>query len=99
DDGDPLCAGLLGRLLDAADERPDDRALIGGGQVGASPLELVRAELPRCVQERRLQPGEREVEARDARDREVVRGGVAFLREQVDLPAAGVAEPEQARAL
>ena len=99
DDGDPLGAHLLRRLPDAADERADDRPLVGGGKVGAAPLEHVGLEPPRRVQERGLQPGEGEVEAGDSCDREVVGGWVARFGEQVDLPASRVAEAEQACSL
>ena len=87
----------------ASRERPvsarDDRALVGRGEVGATRVELRVAEVAHGVEQRRLEPGEREVEPGHARDRERERLGVALAREPVDLGAAGVAEPEQPRAL
>ena len=62
-------------------------------------VELGRGEVAHRVQERGLEAGEREVEAGDARDRERERRRVAVPREPVDLGAAGIAEPEQPRAL
>src|SRR5581483_7132687 len=95
DDGDAVGAGAL----DPVDERAHDRPLVGGGEVGAAALELVRRQVADGVEERRLDAGEREIEAVDARDREVVGLGVALAREPVDRGAARVAEPEQPRAL
>src|SRR4029079_17395581 len=46
-----------------------------------------------------LEPREGEVEPGHARDGEVVRAGVSRSRDAVDLGAAGVTEPEQARSL
>ena len=42
DDGNPLGPELARRGSRTLDERADDRALIGGGEVGAAALELVR---------------------------------------------------------
>src|SRR6185437_11241137 len=60
---------------------------------------LLLSQLADRVQERRLQPREREVEPRYARDGEVVGTRISFSRQHVDLAPARVAEPEQARAL
>src|SRR5581483_3721917 len=95
DDRDPVAAGPLRRLLRPLDERAHDRALVRRGEVGAPRLELRLVEVAHGVEQRRLETGEGEVEAGDARDREVVRGRIAVPREAVDLPAAGIAEPEQ----
>ena len=64
--------------LDPLDERPDDRALVAGGEIGAPSLELGRREVADGVEQRRLEPREREVEPRHACDREVVRLRVAL---------------------
>ena len=56
-------------------------------------------EVSRRVEERRLEAGEGEVEARHAGDGEVVGGRVAVAREPVELAAARVVEPEEPRAL
>ena len=87
------------RRLDPLDERAHDRPLVARGQVRAPRCELVVTQLPHGVEQRGLQPREREVEAGDARDREVVRLGIAVAREQVELTPAGIPEAEEARAL
>src|SRR5581483_10021092 len=56
-------------------------------------------ELAHRVEKRRLDAGEREVEPRDAGDRERERIGVAAGRQPVELGAARIAEAEQARTL
>ena len=99
DDRDPLPPRLLRRLAHALDERPHDRVLVGSREVGAARSELLLVEVAHRVEQRRLQPREREVEAGHARHGEVERVRISFPREQIDLAAAGVAEPEQARAL
>src|SRR5438105_1334124 len=99
DDGDPLRAGRLDSLERPPDQRADDRALVARGEVGAAPLELVGREVANGVEERRLQAGEGEVEARDARNGERVGLRIALVRETVERGAAGVAEAEQPRAL
>ena len=81
------------------DERAHDRALVARGEIGAPRVELVRREVAHGVEQRRLEPGEREVEPGHARDREGERLRVALAREPVDLGAARVAEAEQPRAL
>ena len=43
DDGDALAPRLLRGLQDTVGEGPHDRALVGGGEVGAPALELVGA--------------------------------------------------------
>ena len=92
----PACSAASRTRLD---ERAHDRALVRRGEVGAARFELRLVEVAHRVEQRRLEAGEREVEAVDARDREVVRLGIAVAREAVDLPAAGIAEAEEARAL
>src|SRR5207249_4102626 len=62
-------------------------------------LELVGREVPDRVEERGLHAREGEVEPRDVRDREGERLRIALAREAVERAAAGVAEPEEARAL
>src|SRR5919201_6432470 len=99
DNGDPLRASRLGGLERPADERADDRALVARGEVGAAPPELGGREVADGVEERRLEPGEGEVEARHARDGERVRLRIALACEPVERRAAGVAEAEQPRAL
>jgi hypothetical protein len=91
--------GVLRRLAQAPGEREDDRALVRGGEVGAPLLELLRPQLAHGVEQRRLDPGEREVEARNAGDRKPERLGVAATGQCVDGGTARVAEPEQPRAL
>ena len=78
-------ARTTARWYDAA--RSAFRSLGGGAQVANG------------VQQRRLDAGEGEVHAGDARDGEAVRGRVAGARQPVERRAAGVAEAEQARAL
>ena len=80
------------------DERAHDRALVRRREVGAprAPRRR-RGREPR--RERGLHAGEGEVEPGDARDRKRERLGVALAREAVDRRAAGIAEPEQSRAL
>ena len=70
DDRDPLGADLRRRLASSADERADDRPLVARREVGPAALELLRAEVTHGVEQRRLQPREREVESRHAGDRE-----------------------------
>src|SRR6266516_2208510 len=99
DDGDLLGARALRSLARPLDERADDGPLVARGEVGAP---LVDLSVPKCanlVQERRLEAGEGEVEAGDARDREVVGVGVALAGQPVELGTARIAEAEQAGAL
>ncbi len=102
------------RPLGALDQAVEDRGLVGGCEVGGAGTGLVLAELPQLVQQRGLQPGEGEVEtlgkglpmssapaaralgARAWKDEGL---GVAVAREALEGGAAGVAEPEHARAL
>ena len=70
DDGNPLRAGRLGGLLRSLDERTDDRALVGGSEVGTSLLGLLRPEVAHRVEQRRLQAGEGEVQPGHAGDRD-----------------------------
>src|SRR4051794_13366560 len=79
DNRDPIRRGLL----DAPDERADDRALVARREVGPAPLELGGVEVTHRVEQRRLHAREGEVEARHARDRERVRLRIALLREPV----------------
>ena len=92
-------AGLLGRGGQPPDQRPDDRPLVRGGQVGPAALDLGLVELPHRVEQGGLQPGEREVEAGHAGDGEREGLGIAVAGEPVELGAARVAEPQQPRAL
>ena len=66
-DRQPVEPGLRERPLDPDAQRLDDRALVGRGEVGAPALGLGLAELADPVEQRRLQPGEREVEAAASR--------------------------------
>ena len=91
-------AGLLRGLARALDECADDRALVRSGEVCAARVELL-AEVADGVQQRRLHAREGEVEPGHARDGKRERLRVALTREPVDRRAAGIAEPEQARAL
>ena len=99
DDGDPLEAGLLGGLARPAHERPHDRVLVRGREIGLPALDLLLSEVAQRVEERGLEPREREVEAVDAGDREPECLWIAVLREPVDRGTARVAEPEEPRAL
>src|SRR3954447_21423408 len=83
DDGDPIGAGRVDALHEGAHDRP----LVARRQIGTPSGELVLAQLSDGVQQRGLEPGEREVEAWNAGDREVVRLRIAFTREQVELTA------------
>ena len=74
--------------LDPPDERAHDRPLVARGEVGAPRLELAGVQVAHRVEQRGLQPGEREVEPRHAGDREVVRLRVALAGEHVDLAPA-----------
>src|SRR6185436_17559280 len=65
----------------------------------AAGVELLCAEVADGVEQRGLQPGEREVETGDPCDREAVGLGVSLPGEPVDRGAAGVAQPEKPRAL
>jgi hypothetical protein len=56
--------GRLGRLPRPLDEGPDDRALIGRGEVGAPPLRLLFSQVAHGVEQRRLQAAEAEIEPR-----------------------------------
>ena len=86
-DGQAPQAGLLQRALGALGERLDDRVLVGGGEVGAALVRGVLAEVAHAVEQRGLQPGEGEVQAREARgDREVERAGVAVARPGARAP-------------
>ncbi len=76
-------------------KRPDDRVLVRGREIGFPPLDLELSELPHRVEERGLEPGEREVETRDPRDRERECLVISTLRQRVDRCASRVAEPEQ----
>ena len=82
----PTSASTIARWYDAA--RSARRSS------SSSALQLLHR-----VEERRLHPGEREVEAVDARDRERERLRIAAAGEPFQLGAAGVAETEQPRAL
>ena len=83
----------------ALDERRDDRALVGGGQVGPPALQLVRRQVAHRVEKRGLQAGEGEVEAGHARDREGRtppdrrRGRRGRARRLPDSPARAGARP------
>ena len=90
---------MLRRLAQPAGQRGHDRALVGGGEVGAPLRERFVVQVAHGVEERGLDPREGEVEPGHARDRERERLGVAHAGEGVDRGAARVAEAEQPRAL
>ena len=106
-----IVRALAQRTLQAAEETGAERIAIVGGVAAnselraalpgaaAPPLELVRVELANLVQKSRLETGEREVEPRHARHREVVRLRISFLGEAVDRRAARIAEAEEPRSL
>ena len=69
DDRQPRVASrALGSGLEAADERPHDRALVGRREIRAPRLELPLAEVADGVEQRRLEAREREVEPGNAGD-------------------------------
>ena len=98
-DREPLEAGPSAASSRRRTQCADDRALVRGREIGPPPLDLVRPEVAHRVQERRLEPREREVESRDAGDREVERLGIALPGEPVDRGPPRVAETEEASAL
>ena len=71
----------LRRLSRSPGERADDRALVRRGEVGAPALGLLLSELASRVEQRCLEPREREVEAGDARDGERERSGSPLPRQ------------------
>src|SRR5581483_4968884 len=85
DDRDARRSELCRSVAHASDERADDGALIRRGEIGPTRVELVGGQVAGRVQQGGLQTGEREVEPRNARNGEVVRGGVTLPREPVDL--------------
>ena len=84
-----------------SDQRRDDRVLVGRGEVGPPPLGLRLPQVAHRVEQRRLQPGEGEVEAGDAARRSGTRTrGIALdAASRDERRPAGEAEPEQPRAL
>src|SRR5205814_1393829 len=68
-DRDPLRTQLLGGGTGPLGECPDDRALVRGREVGPARLELRRGQIAYLVEQGRLYPREREVEARHPGDR------------------------------
>src|SRR3954465_10151040 len=99
DHGDLRRTELRRSLLGPPDESAHDRRLIARGEIGTPPFELIRRQVLDGVQQCSLEPREREVEPGHPRDGKVVRAGVSPARNTVDLGAAGVAEPEEARSL
>ena len=99
DDRDRPVPGLSGGSVETADEGADDRALIRRREIRPSRRELGLGEVAHRVEQRRLEPREGQIVARNARDGERERLGVALARETVDLRPARVAEPEQPGAL
>src|SRR5581483_2701557 len=95
DDRDRVRGEPFERLAGPLDERADDRALVGGGEIRPPRLELVGRQRPDGVQKGGLDAGEREVETRHLRDREVEGVRVALAREEVDRRAARIAEAQQ----
>ena len=73
--------------------------LVRGGEIGAPGLQFVAIQAFDDIEERGLQPREREVEPRDLGNREREGLSVAVLREPIDRRAARVAEAEQPRTL
>jgi hypothetical protein len=73
--------------------------LVRRRQVGLPQFRLLFAEVADGVEERGLEPGEREVEPRYARHRERECVWIAIAREAVDLGTARVVQAEQASAL
>src|ERR1700741_4152494 len=95
DDRDGVGSGRL----DPLDESTDDGALVARGQVRPARLELGGPEVAYRVEQGRLQAGEREVQAGDARDRERICLRVSVAGEPVDLGSARIPEAEQPGAL
>ena len=95
-----LGPGLRQRAFHAQRQRLDDRPLVGGGEIGAAALCLGLAQLAHAVQQRGLQPGEGEVEPGHPRaggEGEGLR--VAVAGQPLQGRPAGIAQPQQARAL
>ena len=99
DDRKPRESGHLGRFAKTLHESTHDRALVRRREVGPAGLGVDRAEIAHGIEQRGLQPGEREVETGHARNREVERGRVPVLREPVDRRTARIAEPEESSSL
>ena len=98
-DRQPLEPGLGQCTLDADRQRLDDRALIGGGQIGPPAVGLL-PEIAHLVEQGGLQPREREVEAgQPSSGWELERVRVAVASQPLERGAARIAEAEQPRAL
>src|SRR3954451_1898695 len=92
--------GLREPACTAQRKRFDDRVLVGRRKVGAAASGLVLPEVAHLVEQRGLQPGEREVQPADLlRDREREGGRISVARELLERWAAGERKAEQPCAL
>ena len=82
DHGERFVAGLLRRGAEPRDERLHDRPLVRRGEIRPAPFELRLGQLADGIEQRGLEPREREVEPRDAGhgERERVRVAVGASR-------------------